>query len=87
MHLVFFSGTQKTKEIFVNLIQTLSSSRARVLNLKACRVQGRSPGKGFGGRSPLTNFFVFDILSVRHNVRRYFVCRHYVSQPILIDLN
>ena len=33
------------EEIFANLIQTLTSE-ARVLNLKACGAQGRSPGGG-----------------------------------------
>ena len=39
------------EEIFSNLIQTLTSE-ARVLNPKACGVQGRSPGGGCGTRSP-----------------------------------
>ena len=52
------SCIQKTREILANLIQTLTS-KARLLNLKACGVQGRNQHQWrvWGGRAPHQLFF------------------------------
>ena len=49
---------QNTEEIFANLIQTLTGE-ARVINPKACEVQGRRPGGGVEGKAPNQKIFMF----------------------------
>ena len=55
---------KRLNDIFANLIQMLTSE-ARVLNPKACGVQGRSPVEGVGGEAP-HQFFLAEWIKCLH---------------------
>ena len=82
------SYVQKTEKIFASLIQALTS-KARVLNPKACGVQGRSPKGGCVGES-LHQFFVLTkgIKCFSTNLFKNFISGHiYVKDAECAETN